>query len=52
MDHWDVKDYGGSTEKSRKHYRMKIVKNFLSFAKKDKARWEEQNDEETTVLRR
>ena len=29
LDHPDVKDLGGSTEKSRMKYRMKIIKNFL-----------------------
>ena len=50
LDHSDVKDLGGSTEKSRKKFRLSIIKGFLSFAKKDKDRWN-QNNEEKIKLR-
>ena len=35
MDHDDVKDIGGSSETQRRKYRLKIIKNFLSWAKTD-----------------
>ena len=35
MDHDDVKDMAGSTEKQRRKYRLSIIKNFLSWAKND-----------------
>lgn len=36
LDHPDVKDLGGSSEKSRKKYRMAIIKSFLAWSKKNK----------------
>lgn len=51
LDHSDVKDLGGATEKSRKKYRLSIIKSFLSFAKKDKDRWNQNNEEKVTLKR-
>ena len=53
LDHPDVKDLGGSSEKSRKKYRMTIIKSFLTWSKKNKPLFDPStNDEEFTVLRR
>jgi hypothetical protein len=51
LDHADVKDLGGSTEKSRKKYRLGIIKNFLKFTKKDKERFNENNEERIALKR-
>jgi|TARA_B110000305_G_C19420005_1_gene630332 hypothetical protein len=55
LDHGDVKDlasqYGsGSSEKQRKQYRLKIVKTFMKWAKKDMDRWNSQNNEERQII--
>ena len=53
LDHPDVKDLGGSSEKSRKKYRMAIIKSFLAWSKKNKGLFDQNtNDEEYTILRR
>ena len=47
LDHPDVKDLGGSSEKSRKKYRMAIIKSFLAWSKKNKSLFDQNtNDEE------
>jgi len=56
LDHGDVKDLaslhgsGSSSEKLRKQYRVKIVKGFMKWAKKDKDRWSSQNSEESGII--
>jgi len=53
LDHPDVKDLGGSSEKSRKKYRMGIIKSFTTWSKKNKNLFDQNtNDEEYTILRR
>ena len=51
LDHPDVKDLGGSNEKSRKKYRLSLIKNFLKFSKSDKERWNQNNEERITLKR-
>lgn len=49
LDHGDVKD-SSSSEKQRKQYRLRIVKAFMKWAKKDADRWSSQNSEECAII--
>ena len=51
MDHDDVKDLGGSSEKQRRKYRLQIIKNFLGWAKTDPNRWSSSHEERNLLNR-
>lgn len=58
LDHDDVKELAsqhggrGNSEKQRKQYRLKIIKAFMKWAKKDMDRWNSQNNEERVIINR
>ena len=50
IDHSDVKDFAGKSEKQRKHYRISIIKMFLSWANKQSpSMWSKKSEDEKTV---
>ena len=54
LDHPDVKDLGGKTDKDRRKYRIRIIKSFLKWAKTDASGFAElnSNSEEKILLKR
>lgn len=54
LDHSDVKDLGGKTDKERRKYRVKIIKSFLKWAKTDASQFAglNSNSEEKILLKR
>jgi hypothetical protein len=54
LDHPDVKDIGGRSEKQRRQYRVGIIKSFLKWAKADETRFADfnSNSDEKILLKR
>lgn len=54
LDHPDVKDLGGRTEKQRRSYRVQIIKSFLTWANTDKTKFADfnANSDEKILLKR
>ena len=54
LDHPDVKDLGGRTEKQRRQYRTSIIKSFLKWANNDPTRFVDfnPNSDEKILLKR